>query len=313
MFLDRIQLFISVTKYQNIAKTAREMHVSASSVCQRLKALESDFGAKLYKRTNTGIEVTEAGETLLAIASDVVNNFETLRAKFRCELDAPERVLKVGGTYNPSARDLPSAIATFHKSFPDADITFLTSTKAEIENSLHERQVDIAVIQSPSKSADLIMEPFAVDRLVFFSPPRHPLANKKCVDLSDLYHTAVVIRGGRGTTERFVEKLKAQGIALNVSLRCVSPDAVKAAVRREMGIGILFHNLVEDELKRKEFKVLKFRSLVTPVANTFIVYNKKQPLSAAANEFLGILRSMKDRLAATGKITQTDDQRQRIA
>ena len=80
-----------------------------------------------------------------------------------------------------------------------------------------------------------------------------------------------------------------------------------------MGIGILFHNLVEDELKRKEFKDLKFKSLVTPVGNTFIVYNKKQPLSAAANEFLGILRSMKDRLAATGKITQTDDQRQRIA
>jgi DNA-binding transcriptional LysR family regulator len=313
MFLDRIQLFVSVAKYQNLAKTAREMHVSASSVCQRLKSLESDFGVKLYKRKNTGIEITEAGETLLAIASDVVTNFETLRAKFRREVDAPERILKVGGTYNPSARDLPSAIATFQKAFPDAKITFLTSTKAEIEKSLHERQVDIAVIQNPSKPADLIMEPFAVDRLVFFSHPRHPLAKKKSVDLTDLNDMAVVIRGGKGTTEKFVEKLKARGITLNVSLRCVSPDAVKAAVRREMGIGILFHNLVEDELKRKEFKALKLRSLVTPVGHSFIIYSKKQPLSSAASEFLGILWSMKDQLAAAAKTTQGDEQRQRIA
>ena len=62
MFLDRIQLFVGVAKHQNLAKTAREMHVSASSVCQRLKSLENDFGVKLYRRTKTGIELTKPGE-----------------------------------------------------------------------------------------------------------------------------------------------------------------------------------------------------------------------------------------------------------
>jgi DNA-binding transcriptional LysR family regulator len=311
MFLDRIQLFVGVAKHQNLARTAREMHVSASSVCQRLKSLENDFGVKLYKRTKTGVELTEPGETLLEAANDVLSRFETLRTKLHRKAAVPES-LRVGGTYNPSAKHLPSAIAIFKMKFPDTKITFLTCTKAEIENLLEARKVDIAVIQSPFKSPDLVMEPFAVDNLSFFSHPRHPLANKKCLDLSDLNHSAVVIRGDRGTTERFVEKLKTRGITLNVSLRCVSPDAVKAAVRREMGIGILFHNLVEDELKRKEFRVLKLRSPITPIANSFIVYNKKQPLSSAANQFLAILRSMKDRLA-TRKISQTDDQRQRSA
>ena len=313
MFLDRIQLFVGVAKHQNLAKTAREVHVSASSVCQRLKSLENDFGVKLYRRTKTGIELTAAGETLLEAANDVLTRLETLRVRLHLKVDVPEQILKVGGTYNPSAKHLPSAIATFKKGYPDTKVTFLTCTKAEIEQLLEARKVDIAVIQSPSKSADLVMEPFAVDSLTFFSHPRHPLANKKSLDLLDLNHTSVVIRSGRGTTERFVEKLKSRGITLNVSLRCVSPDAVKAAVRREMGIGILFHNLVEEELNRKEFKTLKLRSPITPVGNSFIVYNKKQPLSSAANEFLGVLRSMKDRLAIAGKITPPNEQRQRIA
>jgi DNA-binding transcriptional LysR family regulator len=313
MLFDRIELFVNAAKNRNLAKTAREMHVSASSVCQRLRSLENDFGVKLYRRSKTGIELTEAGETVLSTATDVFGRLEILRAKFRHQPEAKVRTLTVGGTYNPSAKDLPSAIAAFQKSFPDIRVTFVTCTKVEIEKLLETRKVDIAVIQSPSKCADLVMEPFAVDSLTFFCHPRHLLANRKSVSLSDLNDAAVVIRGGRGTTERFVEKLQARGAKLKVSLRCVSPDAVKAAVRREMGIGILFHNLVEDELKRKEFKVLKLKSPIAPVGNSFIVYNKKPPLSSAANEFLAILRSMKDRLAMTGKISQVDDQRQRTA
>ena len=127
--------------------------------------------------------------------------------------------MNVGGTYNPSAKHLPSAIAIFKMKYPDTKITFLTCPKAEIEKLLEARKVDIAIIQTPFKSAHLVMEPFAVDSLTLFSHPRHPLANKKKLDLSDLNHSAVVIRAGKGTTERFVEKLKARGIILNVSLR----------------------------------------------------------------------------------------------
>jgi DNA-binding transcriptional LysR family regulator len=312
MLLDRIRLFVSVAKHQNLAKTARANHVSASSVCQRLKSLENEFGVKLYKRTNTGIELTEPGETLLEAANDVLNRFETLKAKFNRNADVPE-ILKVGGTCNPSAKHLPSALAIFKKVHPDTKVTFLTGAKAEIEKLLAACEIDIAVIQSPSKSPGLIMEPFAVDNLTFFSNPRHPLANKKSLDLLDLRGTPVIIRAGRGTTEKFLEKLKSRGIAVDVTLRCVSPDAVKAAVRREMGIGILFHNLVEDELKRKEFKTLKVRTPIATVGNSFIVYRKNQPLSPAATEFLAVLRSMKDRLATPTKITEAAEQRQRTA
>jgi DNA-binding transcriptional LysR family regulator len=59
--LNRIELFVTVAKHHNLGKTAREMHVSASSVCQRLKSLENDFGVKLYKKNREGIELTGAG------------------------------------------------------------------------------------------------------------------------------------------------------------------------------------------------------------------------------------------------------------
>src|SRR5688572_10517805 len=167
MILSRIQLFVSVAKHQNLTKTAREMHVRASSICQRLKSLEDDFGVKLYERTKTGIELTELGQTLLEAANDVFDRFETLRTRLHRKAAVSEQSLRMGGTYNPSAKHLPSAIAIFKMKCPNTKITFLTCTKAEIEKLLEARKVDIAVIQSPFKSADLVMEPFAVDRLTF--------------------------------------------------------------------------------------------------------------------------------------------------
>jgi DNA-binding transcriptional LysR family regulator len=72
-------------------------------------------------------------------------------------------------------------------------------------------------------------------------------------------------------------------------MRCDSPEAVKASVKTKMGIGILFQETVELDVKSGEFKVLKL-----PDQNfegrSFLVYRKDQPLSLHAQEFLDLMR-----------------------
>jgi DNA-binding transcriptional LysR family regulator len=153
MLLDRIELFITVAKYQSVAKTARGMHVSPSSVSQRLKSLERDFGVKLYKRNKDGIELTNEGRTLLSTASEVLNQIDTLRRTLNPNSDRTlQQRLVVGATYNPSAKYLPAAIASFQKGRPDAVVTLLTSYRREVEKWVRDGEVDIAIIQSPSES-----------------------------------------------------------------------------------------------------------------------------------------------------------------
>ena len=162
MLLNRIELFVTVAKHHNLGKTAREMHVSASSVCQRLKSLENDFGIKLYKKTKEGVRLTGAGQTLLATGSDVLNRLDTLRKTLNPDSETAVRPLTIGGTYNPSAKYLPSAIAAFQKTHPDVKVTFLTADRASIEKLVRQSEVDIAMIQSPSESSDFDREHFAV-------------------------------------------------------------------------------------------------------------------------------------------------------
>src|SRR5437773_3319686 len=308
MLLNQIELFVTVAKNNNLGKTAREMHVSASSVCQRLKSLENDLGAKLYKKNKEGIELTGAGETLLTTASEVLNQLDTLKKTLNTDSQHAIQSLTIGGTYTPSAKYLPSAIAAFQKTHPDIKAIFLTSDRANIQKLVRESEVDIAIIQSPSESADFNLEHFAVDNLTFFAHPMHPLAKKQKLDLEDLAETPLILRDGRGASQKMLKQLECRGLTLNVTLRCVSPDAVKAAVRRKMGVGILFYNQIEEDVKRKELKTLKFPGLAKLMGNSYIVYSKSKPLSSIGDEFLNLLRSMKTQLKNPVDMSESNEE-----
>jgi len=297
MLLDRIELFVNVAKHQSVAKTARGMHVSPSSVSQRLRSLENDFGVKLYKRTSRGIELTDAGRIMLTTASQVLHQLSTLRETLNSNWATDVQKLSVAATYNPSAKCLPSAIAAFQKSHPEVKVTFLTSLRRIVERWLREGEVDLAMLQSPSESclAYFFTEHFAVDTLVFFVYPTHPLAKKSKITIHQLADIPLIVREGRGTTDKLLNLLRSRGLKLNVALRCATPISVKAAVRRKMGIGILFHNMLDDEIRHKEIKLIKVAGLPRFVANSYIVFDKTKALSPAAAEFVGLLREMKSR------------------
>jgi DNA-binding transcriptional LysR family regulator len=293
MLLERIELFINVAKHHNLAETAREMHVSASSVCQRLKTLESDFDVKLYKRNKYGIELTGAGQTLLTAASDVLTRIERLKTELRRDVNLTVQTLTIGGTHTPSARHLPAAVAAFRKTHPNVKVDFLTARRATLEKLVHSFEIDIAIIQSPSRSSGLYLEQFAEDKLVLFCHPNHPLTKRKKLELTELSNIPLIIREGNGSTHRLLKQIESMGIKLSIALTCISPDAVKAAVRRKMGVGILFSDLIKDDVRRKDFKILSFSNSMPASGNSYIVFNKKKPLSCTAAAFLSLLQCMK--------------------
>jgi DNA-binding transcriptional LysR family regulator len=295
VLLDRIELFVNAAKYHNLAKTARGMHVSPSSVSQRLKSLERDFGAKLYKKNKDGIELTSAGQALLSTAKQVLHQLDTLRKTLNPGLEKSVQTLAVAGSYNPSAKHLPAAIAAFKKAYPEISVTFLTSYRPTVEKWVREGEVEIALVQNPSQSCmdELYTEHFAADSLVFFTHIADPLCKKQKVGFDDLANTPLIVRESWEPTEKVLALLKSRGVTLNIALRCASPDAVKAAVRRKMGIAMLFHDLIEDDVRRKELKILRIKGVPPMNGNSYIVFNKTTDLNPPAKEFLAILRDMK--------------------
>jgi DNA-binding transcriptional LysR family regulator len=155
--------------------------------------------------------------------------------------------------------------------------------------------VELAIVQDPSEScmADLFTEHFATDTLDFFAHPGHPVSKKVKISLAELANTPLIVIEGWEPTRKFFALAKSRGLTLNVGLRCASPDAVKAAVRQKIGIGILFHDLIADDVRRKESKILRIQGLRRMTGNSYIVLNNPSNLKPLGTEFLALLCEMK--------------------
>lgn len=86
-----------------------------------------------------------------------------------------------------------------------------------------------------------------------------------------------------------LRKIENQGVQVRIALRCESPGAVKAAVRKKMGLGLLFEELVKHDAERGDFKILKIKGL-NLFGQSCIVYHRKKLLSSHAQDFLALLR-----------------------
>jgi DNA-binding transcriptional LysR family regulator len=83
-------------------------------------------------------------------------------------------------------------------------------------------------------------------------------------------------------------------------LYCDGPTGIKAAVRQKMGVGVALADSIQSEVASGEFKILKVIGLEL-VGQSYIVYSKKRPRSAIAQEFLEMLRNERDRIASRGR------------
>lgn len=137
------------------------------------------------------------------------------------------------------------------------------------------------------------MEPYRTEPMVAFVCSHHPLAKKRRINQEELNRFGFVIRkhtGGAGTTKQYLEYLSKQGLRPKILLRCDTPEGVKEAVRDQLGVGILFRDVVTKNIKRGEFKAIKLPR-ETFEGKSFIVYYRNRVLSPVAREFLALLRS----------------------
>ena len=298
------EMFAMVARIRNLSHASAELNISQPALTQQLKSLEKKYGLKLYKKGGKGVELTEAGKILLKYAQRILKQHEKVKHRLSVT-KAPNKALSltVGGSYSPSAVLLPSLLARFGKSHPQVELKLRTDNRLNIERLVLNGAVELAVLSNPTSNHQLAVELYRTEPLVAFVASDHPLSGKKQLTWEDLGRLGFVIRQpleGQGATAQFVFRLKEQGVKLKVVMQCESPEAVKVAVSRGMGVGILFKDVISDSLKKGEFK-----ELTLPVdgldGKSFIVYHKTRPLSPVAQEFLKLLQAQRARFTTKSK------------
>jgi DNA-binding transcriptional LysR family regulator len=157
-----------------------------------------------------------------------------------------------------------------------------------MEQRVLSADVEIAIVNHPSLFDQIASEPYKEMGIVAFTLAGSPLVGKK-ITLTELFQIPLVVRRRSST----LKELLKQGYKPNIAVQCDISETVKAAVKRELGVGILYRETVEADLKSGNFKILHVPELEKIRTKSFIIYNKSKPLSAVARDFLHSLRESK--------------------
>jgi DNA-binding transcriptional LysR family regulator len=309
MTLRQFTAFATVASHLNITKAAQVLRMSQPSLSKLLKGLKEDYKVALFTRTGKGIELTEEGVEFLKQIEPVLAQLQVIEGRFSNNSHSQQATpLRVGGTYGLASSILSPLLALFKKRYPDVEILLRSNEVGILEPMILKGHLEIALASVAPRSPELMAEFCLPLKLVAFAAKGYPIAQEKHLTLADLEQIPLIIRNDvtkRGTTEALLLKLRSLGFHPNIVMRCESPEAIKTAVSKKLGVGILYEDVLKDTKARGLFKQLRVSGL--PIeGKAYILFYKERPLSPSAEAFLKLLREWCEAKRTKAKNKQTD-------
>ncbi|MEP6609201.1 MAG: LysR family transcriptional regulator [Burkholderiaceae bacterium] len=79
MELYQLRTFAAVAEERHLTRAAEHLHLSQPAVSGHLKSLETELGLRLFERTPSGMELTDAGRQLLERARQVLSAVDDVK------------------------------------------------------------------------------------------------------------------------------------------------------------------------------------------------------------------------------------------
>lgn len=295
MELQQLEIFTSVVKHLSLTKAARELSVSQPRISQQLKALQTQYGV-LFQKSGRGVTLTTRGHEFYKDVDSLLSQHANLKTKYGPLLpsNGGDR-LTVGGSQCPSAALLPRAISQFQVENDSAHVTLRSGSDADLQRSLLESIIDVAVLMYPTPTPSVTIIPYVQFRQVPFVHAKHPLTKKRQPILpEDLSRFPLVLDSATVETLQtspILNGLQKKGISIHQVIRCDCPEAIKHFIRHGNAVGILYEDFIAQGLRHNVFRTLAIHYFEF-FTNSYIVYPTARPLTKHAATFLGILADL---------------------
>src|SRR5580704_18586421 len=134
------QGFEAAARTLSFTKAAEELFITQSAVSRQIKALEDNLRLKLFERRPRSLTLTEDGQSLYRIATDVLDRLQIAIDRLRAESRASQ--LSITTTTGFASLWLIPRLSRFTALHPDIDVRI--SAKTDMLN-LERSLVDVAI------------------------------------------------------------------------------------------------------------------------------------------------------------------------
>ncbi len=289
MELRHLRYFIAVAEAQSFTRAARQLRVAQPALSRQIRQLEDEVGVALLLRNRQGVQMTEAGQALLAEARVLLEQSEhAIRAAQQAERQF-ERPFNVGYVWGLFHSLVPRWLEQLRVQHPHCPVNLLDLSATRLAEGLGERQLDAGFIgfAHEADSAGLMKQKVAECKFVAVLPAGHPAARKAKVPLE------LLARDFFFTISDATYPGAARFIANACAHAGLTPKVLQAAERGFTVLGLVASNrgvaILPDSLRALPHPGVVFRPLADfPQADLYLAWHKASR-SPVLTTLLGLL------------------------
>ncbi len=290
MELHALQVFLTVATEKSFSRAAERLLRTQPAVSLALQRLEAELGEKLIDRSAKDLVLTDAGRTVL----DFAHRFENLRHEMENSLaelrDNSSGTLTVGANESTSLY-LLRHIENYRKLYPKIRIRVRRSLSSKIPNELLDGNLELGVISFEPPDERLASRVIYTDSLTFVLSPKHRLAGRKSVSISDLASETFIAHNVISPyREVVIRAFQERRVPLNMPVEMPTIETIRKLVQNNQGVAFLPRMCVEQEIEQGLLSEVKVKEL-TVERKIRLIYPSKRVLSHAARAFLEVVRA----------------------
>jgi LysR family cyn operon transcriptional activator len=239
MDLRHLRYFVAVAETGAFARAAVRLRITQPALWRQVHSLEAELGVRLFERAGRRVRVTTAGEGLLLRSRELLAGAEQLVEHAQAVRGGEVGSVSIAASPQVIQNVLAPFLTRYLKSRPGVDIQLIEEGGARSLGLVErgEAHLAFAIRRGNDRLDGRPLFPF---RILAAMSPRHPLARRPTLDVTDLRGQRVLLlRHGFGTREIFDATCRIARVHTHTGLEAGDPQSLIALVEAARGIAIV--------------------------------------------------------------------------
>ena len=252
------KIFYYVAQYKSFSTASKILSNSQPNITRIINNLESELDCKLFKRSNRGVTLTEAGEKLFEHVQSAHKHLQMGEAEILQMKESHKELISIGFSIGINEVLLHDKILPvlhdYHTMYPNVRIQILNESTprliSDIENGLIDLAIITAVEGDKTHPGEVVLNSFK-DELV--GGPSYAGLSKKKLHLSDLPDYPIInLWQGTETFSFYSNFFSTHGLSFEPEIETATTNQVLSFIVSDMGIGFISPEYAKKAIKDKE-------------------------------------------------------------
>jgi len=289
--LRHLRAFLAVADELHFGRAAERLHMAQPPLSQQIRQLERYLGVQLFARNTRSVELTSAGQAMIAPAQKVLADVEDAERAARAGGRGEYGRVTVGFAGASSNSALPVLARSVRSTYPNIELEMHGQLYANAALArLVDGTLDLGFIRLPFIAPGVQYQVIEREQLIIALPEDHPLAAKAELSLRDLANEPWVTfpaDSGSSVQSLLQQVCLAAGFAPNVVQAAPDSYTIIALVAAHVGVTLTLTSVMRANLDES----VAYRPLTDelPVVESAIGWSTQNP-SAALRSVVGLVK-----------------------